>query len=111
MSSPTLVPMIAPDGTAGSVPSDQVARAIAAGGTLGVRMMAPDGTTGMIPLERAGDAKKAGAIPRPASAQVPVPPELQGAPPQSGSINYRDTRPLSQRFLSGQMPGSFEGHP
>src|SRR6266566_8747185 len=55
------VSVVAPDGTPGTVPRDQVSAAIAAGGKLGVQIDAPDGTPGTIPMDQAHAAIKAGA--------------------------------------------------
>lgn len=59
--SPTpTVPMFAPDGTPGDIPSEKVHDAIAAGGSIGVPVLAPDGTHGIVPAGRLHDALKAG---------------------------------------------------
>lgn len=55
-----MVPMIAPDGSAGQVPAARVKDALAAGGKIGVEMLDQDGNRGTIPLERYGDGLKAG---------------------------------------------------
>src|SRR5258707_8539923 len=55
-----MVPMIAPDGTTGSIPQAQVQGAVQAGGKLGVRISAPDGTAGTIPMDRVHEAINAG---------------------------------------------------
>lgn len=46
-----MVPMVAPDGTVGEVPSDRVVDGLKMGGKLGVEVEAPDGTRGIIPRE------------------------------------------------------------
>jgi hypothetical protein len=60
MSAAQLVPMLAPDGTPGYVPSERVQDAINAGGKVGVGILAPDGTRGVIPQARVQDALRAG---------------------------------------------------
>jgi hypothetical protein len=60
--SPTQV-MIAPDGSSGEVPVENVQAAVNAGGKLGMRMTAPDGSTGVVPVDRAHDAVQAGGMP------------------------------------------------
>lgn len=61
-STPTLkmVPMLAPDGSEGSIPSNRVNDAVRAGGKLAVNFVAPDGTKGLIPIDRVHDAIAAG---------------------------------------------------
>lgn len=56
----TTVPMIAPDGTSGEIPTDRVQAATAAGFKQAVEMTSPDGKQGYIPVERQQDALKAG---------------------------------------------------
>src|SRR5581483_8959663 len=73
----SVVPMLAPDGTPGSVPSDQVPAAIQAGGKLGLRMISPDGVSGIVPMERAHDAIKAGGQLAPPRVPRPAAPEMQ----------------------------------
>jgi len=50
--------MLAPDGTVGYVPHENVASALSAGGKVGVRMTAPDGTKGVIPFDQQDAAQK-----------------------------------------------------
>ena len=57
--SPT-VPMIAPDGTSGEIPSGKVQAATQAGFKLAVPMTAPNGGTGYIPVDRASAAIQSG---------------------------------------------------
>lgn len=59
----TTVPMLAPDGTSGDIPSDKVQAATAAGFKQAVAMTSPDGKTGYIPVERQQDAMQAGFKP------------------------------------------------
>jgi hypothetical protein len=56
-----MLPVIAPDGTSGSIPQSQIPGALKAGGKLGVRMTAPDGSQGIIPFDQQDAAQKAGA--------------------------------------------------
>lgn len=51
MSTPTLVPMVAPDGTPGEIPADRVNDALAKQFKLGVRVKARSGEEGIIPRE------------------------------------------------------------
>ena len=60
---PEWVPMVAPDGSIGEVPQDQVDAAVRGGGKVGVWMKAPNGSVGIIPRERVADAVKAGGKP------------------------------------------------
>jgi hypothetical protein len=76
----TMVPMLAPDGTSGMVPQDQVPAAVKAGGKLGVKLLAPDGTPGTVPMDRAHDAIKAGA-------RFVVSPVSVGAPNAINPVN------------------------
>jgi hypothetical protein len=95
MSSPAMVPMIAPDGTAGSVPQDQVQAAVAAGGKLSVRILAPDGTAGAVPMDRVHDALNAGG-------------QLMGEPPRAPAVNMQPdySGAFSQnRFTITPQPG------
>jgi hypothetical protein len=55
-----MVPMLAPDGAAGYIPSDRVVEALQQGGKLGVEMLAPDGTKGIVPRENLVPAIQAG---------------------------------------------------
>ena len=59
----TTMPMIAPDGTSGDIPTVNVQKALAAGFKNAVEMSAPDGTKGYVPQERIWDATKAGFKP------------------------------------------------
>src|SRR5579872_133047 len=61
MGSTNTVPMIAPDGTVGDVPQDQVPNAVKAGGSIGVDLIAPDGSHGVVPMDKVHDAIRAGA--------------------------------------------------
>jgi len=81
---PTMVPVIAPDGSTGTVPQDQLGAAIKAGGKVGVRMLAPDGTPGTIPVDRVHDAIKAGG-------QL-APPKLTVGGPSSQPMQTMDQR-------------------
>jgi hypothetical protein len=56
--------MLAPDGTPGEVPVEQVQSAVSKGFKLGMPMTAPDGTIGTIPVDRAHDAIKGGFKPQ-----------------------------------------------
>jgi len=67
------VPMLAPDGTSGEVPQEQVQAAIAKGFKQAVEMTSPDGKAGYIPMDRQQDALKAGF--KPVTAQSEAPPE------------------------------------
>lgn len=60
MSTPSLVPMISPDGRSGDIPADRVNEALAAGFKGAVVMTSPDGQQGYVPHDRANDAIKAG---------------------------------------------------
>ncbi|MBA3914585.1 MAG: hypothetical protein H0X25_12220 [Acidobacteriales bacterium] len=51
--STSMVPMLAPDGTAGYIPHEKVQDALKEGGRVGVEILSPDGRTGVIPQEHA----------------------------------------------------------
>lgn len=55
-------PMIAPDGTVGDVPTQNVDAAIKAGGKIGIEMVAPDGSSGVIPTDQVHEAIRAGGV-------------------------------------------------
>jgi hypothetical protein len=52
MSNAQLIPMIAPDGTVGEIPSDKVTEALAKQFRLGVKLQAPSGEIGIIPRDK-----------------------------------------------------------
>lgn len=60
MSTPSLVPMISPDGRSGDIPADRVNEALAAGFKGAVVMTSPDGQQGYVPHDRANEAINAG---------------------------------------------------
>jgi hypothetical protein len=99
MSTPSMVPVIAPDGTTGSVPQDQLGNAINAGGKVGVKIAAPDGTLGTIPLDSVHDALRAGG--------KLVPPPLTVGSPASQPMSEVDASGNPQRSgYSMSLPGS-----
>ena len=56
-----MIPMVAPDGSVGEVPTDQVTKAISAGGRLGVKVRSPQGEIGIIPRDNIVQAIQHGA--------------------------------------------------
>jgi hypothetical protein len=55
------VPIFAPDGSIGDIPSGQLASAVKSGAKPGIHITAPDGSPGVVPADRLQDAVKAGA--------------------------------------------------
>jgi len=55
------VPIFAPDGSIGDIPSEQLASAVKGGAKPGIHITAPDGSPGVVPADRLQDAVKAGA--------------------------------------------------
>jgi len=96
MSSPTLIPMLDPQGMARMIPMDQVEAAKKSGGRVARKFQAPDGTKRWIPADQTDAAVKAGG--------KPVPLEVEGnAQPQGSPIS----RILSSAggVLSGAVKG------
>ncbi len=60
-----MVLLLAPDGTPGQVPFDQLHDALSAGAKVARKVQAPDGTPGYVSVDRFNDALKAGAKPLP----------------------------------------------
>lgn len=56
----TTVPMLAPDGTSGDIPSARVQDALKAGFKPAAPMVSPDGKNGYIPIDQVGNARNAG---------------------------------------------------
>lgn len=61
MAQQNTITILAPDGTPGDVPAENVPAALAAGGKIGVQVYAPDGTPGYVPHDRVGEAIAKGA--------------------------------------------------
>ena len=60
MSTPAMIPMVAPDGSVGEVPQDRVNEALSNGGSLGIKMQAPSGQVGIIPRTNVSQAIRNG---------------------------------------------------
>jgi hypothetical protein len=88
---PKTLTVFAPDGTQGTIPSENVQAAIDAGGKVGVHIFAPDGTEGFVPHDQLPAAIKAGATFNPKQEPNANPGDVQG----SGILNS------GMRFLSG----------
>lgn len=71
MTTPTLIPMIDPQGTVRMIPMDQVESAKKAGGKVARKFQAPDGTKRWIPAEQTDEAVKAGGKPVPLDSEEP----------------------------------------
>jgi hypothetical protein len=93
---PGVIPMIAPDGTTGDIPSNRQQDALNAGFKLAVVMTSPDGRMGYVPRERAADAMKAGfKVGQPTtSAEQSGPPAAYGFTP--GNLVKNVGRGLSE---------------
>lgn len=91
MSTPSMIRMLAPDGTPGLVPQSGVADALKDGGRLGARIKAPDGTLGTVPLENVKGALSDGG--QLVGEDVPPPQpnmhEVSSAPPGVAWAPYR----------------------
>lgn len=73
MSTPSLVPMIAQDGSIGDIPADKVDAAVSAGFKRGINVISKDGQKGTIPLDSLGKAMQNGMLPEHAmSARQPM---------------------------------------
>lgn len=96
-----MVPMLAPDGTAGYIPSDRVNDALKMGGKLGVEMSAPDGTRGIIPRENLVAGIQAGGKVLHDSAQYTTQFEKDRAPALENSQTVRNPTSEVGHFLGG----------
>ena len=66
------VTILAPDGTPGDIPAENVPQALAAGGKIGVHVYDPNGNPGYVAHDVLGDALKAGATYAPPSKSTPA---------------------------------------
>jgi hypothetical protein len=116
MSTPTIVPMIGPNGEVGDIPYNRVDDAVKAGFQRGVDVQHPGtGETGVIPLARYKDALNGGMVPYTPSS-VPVPAELQGPPVKSmgqqalDMLNYPLMSKLSPTYQADRQTDETLAH-
>src|SRR5579884_524871 len=111
MASTSMVPMIAPNGSVGDIPQEQVQNAVKAGFKIGVDLTSPDGQRGVVPMDTAHDAIKSGFQLTP--PPMPGAPKVDVVPSSVGNITsmFEPRDPNSgTKFESVPAEQSAEGH-